>query len=239
MSNKFIVIPPEDRNLKIIDYNDYNAVHNPEETDESLFNVTKKDLLRALPKSQEDSYLMTKKHRDMKAKKKEEDFYKKYPECRIKISFSNNVSVEMSFHPGETILAVMEELQNIMENQDIFLFTIPARKILQPNATLLSCNLCPRGRCHAWLDDPKFLSTYWETRIIALPNDGLQKTHSTDFSGPRDASGSSGFGGKSASEGLRGSKPSRSGSVYGSSQGSSSSTVPKWFRGTTGKDHRK
>ena len=28
----------------------------------------------------------------MKAKKKEEDFYKKYPECRIKISFSNNVS---------------------------------------------------------------------------------------------------------------------------------------------------
>ena len=70
----------------------------------------------------------------------------------------------MSFHPGETILAVMEELQNIMENQetilknstksyhkcfdafikiifelrkDIFLFTIPARKILQPDATLL------------------------------------------------------------------------------------------------------
>ena len=97
----------------------------------------------------------------MKAKKKEEDFYKKYPECRIKISFSNNVSgnnqrlildqffgtaglydsystkdqfldvhgrnlrlfsiVEMSFHPGETILAVMEELQNIMENQEIIL----------------------------------------------------------------------------------------------------------------------
>jgi len=88
MSNEFIVIPPEDRNLKIIDYNDYNAVHNAEETDESLFN----DLLRALPKPQEDNYLMTKKHRDMKAKKKEEDFYKKYPECRIKISFSNNVS---------------------------------------------------------------------------------------------------------------------------------------------------
>ena len=38
MSNEFIVIPPEDRNLKIIDYNDYNVVHNPEETDESLFN---------------------------------------------------------------------------------------------------------------------------------------------------------------------------------------------------------
>ena len=38
MSNEFIVIPPEDRNLKIIDYNDYNAVHNAEETDESLFN---------------------------------------------------------------------------------------------------------------------------------------------------------------------------------------------------------
>lgn len=27
----------------------------------------------------------------------------------------------MSFHPGETILAVMEELQNIMENQEIIL----------------------------------------------------------------------------------------------------------------------
>ena len=54
--------------------------------------MTTKDLLRALPKPQEDNYLMTKKHRDMKAKKKEEDFYKKYPECRIKISFSNNVS---------------------------------------------------------------------------------------------------------------------------------------------------
>ena len=40
MSNEFIVIPPEDRNLKIIDYNDYNAVHNAEETDESLFNGT-------------------------------------------------------------------------------------------------------------------------------------------------------------------------------------------------------
>ena len=40
MSNEFIVIPPEDRNLKIIDYNDYNVVHNPEETDESLFNGT-------------------------------------------------------------------------------------------------------------------------------------------------------------------------------------------------------
>ena len=102
-----------------------------------------------------------------------------------------------------------------------------------------SCNLCPRGRCHAWLDDPKFLSAYWETRIIALPNDGLQKAHSTDFSGPRDASGSSGYGGQSTSGSSRGSKPSRSGSVYGSSQGSSSSTVPKWFRGTTGKDHRK
>ena len=38
MSNEFIVIPPEDRNLKIIDYNDYNAVHNAGETDESLFN---------------------------------------------------------------------------------------------------------------------------------------------------------------------------------------------------------
>ena len=49
-------------------------------------------MLRALPKPQEDTYLMTKKHRDMKAKKKEQDFYKKYPECRIKISFSNNVS---------------------------------------------------------------------------------------------------------------------------------------------------
>ena len=54
--------------------------------------MTTKDLLRALPKPQEDNYLMTKKHRDLKAKKKEEDFYKKYPECRIKISFSNNVS---------------------------------------------------------------------------------------------------------------------------------------------------
>ena len=54
--------------------------------------MTTKDLLRALPKPQEDTYLMTKKHRDMKAKKKEQDFYKKYPECRIKISFSNNVS---------------------------------------------------------------------------------------------------------------------------------------------------
>ena len=200
----------------------------------------------------------------------------------------------MSFHPGETILAVMEELQNIMENQetilknstksyhkcfdafikiifelrkDIFLFTIPARKILQPDATLLrkvlqrklnrrhfsisfiiknvpyktfnSCNLCPRGRCHAWLEDPKFLSAYWDTRIIALPNDGLQKTHSSDFSGPRDASGSSGYGGQSTSGSPSGSKPSRSGSVYVSSQGSSSKTVPKWFRGTTGKDHRK
>ena len=29
--------------------------------------------------------------------------------------------VEMSFHPGETIFAVMEELQNIMENQEIIL----------------------------------------------------------------------------------------------------------------------
>ena len=29
--------------------------------------------------------------------------------------------VEMSFHPGETILAVMEELQNIMENQEMVL----------------------------------------------------------------------------------------------------------------------
>ena len=38
MSNEFIVIPPEDRNLKIIDYNDYNAVHNAGETDESLSN---------------------------------------------------------------------------------------------------------------------------------------------------------------------------------------------------------
>ena len=54
--------------------------------------MTTKDLLRALPKPQEDNYLMTKKHRDLKAKKKAEDFYKKYPECRIKISFSNNVS---------------------------------------------------------------------------------------------------------------------------------------------------
>jgi len=175
----------------------------------------------------------------MKAKKKEEDFYKKYPECRIKISFSNNVSVEMTFHPGETVMAVMEELQNIMENQDIFLFTIPSRKILQPDTTLLSCNLCPRGRCHAWLENPKFLKPYWDTRIIALPNDGLQKSHSSDFTGPIEPTGSSGFGGSSPSQQSKGglsrdSKANRTGSSQGST-----GAVPKWFRGTTGKDHRK
>ena len=114
----------------------------------------------------------------------------------------------------------------------------PANNFITETKAYDSCNLCPRGRCHAWLEDPKFLKPYWDTRIIALPNDGLQKSHSTDFAGPIEPTGSSGFGGSSLSEQSKGSSRETKTNRTGSSRGSSG-TVPKWFRGTTGKDHRK
>ena len=199
--------------------------------------VTVDDLKRMKASGQEkESHLMTKELKNRNRQRQRIQDYERYPECLLKINFVNNITVEMVFHPGETISSVQTEISSIVENgvSGFELFTTPPKTILESTTTIWDAGLCPRGNCYVSNKDISIKSDVWASRITQL-----------DISTEKIPSGSN-FGACSNSNPSSSSQATThdtSNSINNTSNKDKYSSksdgkkVPKWFKGT-GKSYK-
>lgn len=234
------VITPADRKLKVYDNNEIiiNGGNDIMDVDDGIFDVTVDDLKRIKASGQEkESLLMTKELKNRNRQRQRIQDYERYPECLLKINFVNNITVEMVFHPGETISSVQTEISAIVENgaSGFELFTTPPKTILGSTMTIWDAGLCPRGNCYVSNKEIVIKPNVWASRITQL-DISPEKIPNTNNPG---ASSTTNLSSSSQATSL----DSTSNSINNTSNKDKYSSksdgkkVPKWFKGT-GKSYK-
>ena len=203
------------------------------------FLVTVDDLKRMKASGQEkESHLMTKELKNRNRQRQRIQDYERYPECLLKINFVNNITVEMVFHPGETISNVQNEISTIVENKisQFEIFTTPPKTILESTTTIWDAGLCPRGNCYVSNKEIIIKSDVWASRITQL-----DITSEKISNGNANTPGPSSISNQSSSS--QASTHDTSNSINNTSNKDKYSSksdgkkVPKWFKGT-GKSYK-
>lgn len=248
------VVTPADRKRKIYDNNEIiiNGGNDIMDVDDEIFDgkvfllvififiwilVTVDDLKRMKASGQEkESHLMTKELKNRNRQRQRIQDYERYPECLLKINFVNNITVEMVFHPGETISSVQTEISSIVENGTscIELFTTPPKTILESTTTIWDAGLCPRGNCYVSNKDIAIKSDVWASRITQLDisSDKIPNGSNVGASSNSNPSSSSQATTHDTSNSIN--NTSNKDKYSSKSDGKK---VPKWFKGT-GKSYK-
>ena len=183
-------------------------------------------------KDDNNAPLMTKSLRAAQKRRQMATDYQTHPICRIKFNMPGQITLDIGFHPGETVGDMKEQLKLALvnvKNEKFDVFIAPPKQVLKVESTLWENGLCPRGTCYVTLDKVTVLPELWETRVTPTPSTTCQLTASSA------ATSSSATTTPPASS--TSTKPQTTKACTTSSS-SSSKKVPKWFKGTTGKSYK-
>ena len=183
--------------------------------------------------NKDDAPLMTKSLRAAQKQRQMAADYQTHPVCRIKFNLPGQITLDIGFHPGETVGDMKEQLKlalTNLENVKFDVFVAPPKQVLKVDSTLWENGLCPRGTCYVTLDKVTILPELWETRVAPpRPTASTTSQKTTTATSTEQATASS-----TASTSQ---KPVAT-TACSSSSSSSSKKVPKWFKGTTGKSYK-
>ncbi|EDW84383.1 uncharacterized protein Dwil_GK13175 [Drosophila willistoni] len=126
------------------------------ELPDSFFDLTVHDLkmvLRDLKRTStgdEDAPLLTAKLRELERQKTMLSKLNQYKDCVLRIQFPDRYVLQGIFKPHESLAKVEEFVREFLANttEEFHLFTIPPKKILPSNETLLELNLVPNAVVH-------------------------------------------------------------------------------------------
>ncbi|CAA0820140.1 Plant UBX domain-containing protein 1 [Striga hermonthica] len=104
-----------------------STVYDAEETDD-FYEFTPEDYYRLFAAKKEDKYLKTKKIRDAETAARRSRFTK----AVIRVRFPDNHTLEVSFHPSETIQSLVDLLKKVSAHPELpfYLYTTPPKKQL-------------------------------------------------------------------------------------------------------------
>ncbi|BFF91267.1 tether containing UBX domain for GLUT4 [Drosophila madeirensis] len=133
-----------------------------DELPDSFFDLTVNDLkmvLRDLKRTSagdEDAPLLTAKLRELERQKAMLSKLNQYKECVLRIQFPDRFVLQGMFKPHETLAKVKDFVREFLvhPSEEFNLFTIPPKKVLPTDETLLELNCVPNAVLHfAFLKD--------------------------------------------------------------------------------------
>lgn len=129
---------------------------NNDDLPDSFFDLTVNDLkmvlrdLKRTASGNEDAPLLTSNLRELERQKAMLAKLNQYKDCVLRIQFPNRYVLQGIFKPHEPISRVEEFVRGFLakSNEEFHLFTIPPKKVLPGNETLLELNCVPNAVLH-------------------------------------------------------------------------------------------
>lgn len=129
---------------------------NNDDLPDSFFDLTVNDLkmvlrdLKRTASGNEDAPLLTSNLRELERQKAMLAKLNQYKDCVLRIQFPNRYVLQGIFKPHEPISRVEEFVRGFLvkSNEEFHLFTIPPKKVLPANETLLELNCVPNAVLH-------------------------------------------------------------------------------------------
>lgn len=129
---------------------------NNDDLPDSFFDLTVNDLkmvlrdLKRTASGNEDAPLLTSNLRELERQKAMLAKLNQYKDCVLRIQFPNRYVLQGIFKPHEPIARVEEFVRGFLakSNEEFHLFTIPPKKVLPANETLLELNCVPNAVLH-------------------------------------------------------------------------------------------
>ncbi|KAL3829526.1 hypothetical protein ACJIZ3_018328 [Penstemon smallii] len=128
-------------------------VSDAEEADD-FYEFTPEDYFRLLGTKKEDKYLKTKKIRDAEEAARRSRLTK----AGIRVRFPDNYTLQVSFHPSETIQSLIDFLKRVIVHTDLpfYLYTTPPKKqIKDMSQDFYSAGFVPGAIVYFAYDVPK------------------------------------------------------------------------------------
>ncbi|KAK4483200.1 hypothetical protein RD792_010380 [Penstemon davidsonii] len=128
-------------------------VSDAEEADD-FYEFTPEDYFRLLGTKKEDKYLKTKKIRDAE----EAACRSRLTKAVIRVRFPDNYTLQVSFHPSETIQSLIDFLKRVIAHTDLpfYLYTTPPKKqIKDMSQDFYSAGFVPGAIVYFAYDVPK------------------------------------------------------------------------------------
>ncbi|GER33299.1 plant UBX domain-containing protein 1 [Striga asiatica] len=149
-----------------------STVSDAEETDD-FYEFTPEDYYRLLAAKKEDKYLKTKKIRDAETAARRSRFTK----AVIRVRFPDNHTLEVSFHPSETIQSLVDLLKKVSAHPELpfYLYTTPPKKqIKDMSQDFYTAGFVPGAIVYFAYDVPKgdygasFAGPYLQNDVMSL-----------------------------------------------------------------------
>ncbi|KAI3452525.1 hypothetical protein Pfo_009189 [Paulownia fortunei] len=143
-----------------------------EETDD-FYEFTAEDYYRLLATKKEDKYLKTKKLRDAEEAARRSRMTK----AVIRVRFPDNLTLEVSFHPSETIQSLVDLLNKVVAHPELpfYLYTTPPKKqIKDMSQDFYSAGFVPGAIVYFTYDVPKgddgaaFAGPFLQEEVMSL-----------------------------------------------------------------------
>lgn len=209
-----------------------------EDLPDSFFDLTVNDLklvlrdLKKITEGSDDAPLLTAKMREIEENSSLLRKIAQYKQCIIRVQFPDRHVLQGIFKPTDKVEDVVGFVRGFLanENLDFHLFTIPPKKLLPNEVTLLEANCIPNAVLHFGVNETDALPT-----LVSY----LKNEHLLQLTSPEGAfyiaSKSRLIRGAEESEGVTSEKTSN---LPGSSTGAvpkrprkeTSSDIPKWFK---------
>ncbi|XP_034486714.1 tether containing UBX domain for GLUT4 [Drosophila innubila] len=150
------------------------ANRNNDDLPDSFFDLTVNDLkmvlrdLKRTASGNEDAPLLTSNLRELERQKAMLAKLNQYKDCVLRIQFPNRYVLQGIFKPHEPVSRVEDFVRAFLANpsEQFHLFTIPPKKVLPSNETLLELNCVPNAMLHF---------TFVEEKLNAESNRFLQE----------------------------------------------------------------
>ncbi|KAL7728685.1 hypothetical protein ACLKA6_004064 [Drosophila palustris] len=132
------------------------ANRNNDDLPDSFFDLTVNDLkmvlrdLKRTASGNEDAPLLTSNLRELERQKAMLAKLNQYKDCVLRIQFPNRYVLQGIFKPHEPVSRVEDFVRAFLANpgEQFHLFTIPPKKVLPSNETLLELNCVPNAMLH-------------------------------------------------------------------------------------------
>ncbi|KAL5154046.1 Plant UBX domain-containing protein 1 [Glycine soja] len=149
------------------------ALSNGEETDD-FYEFTAEDYYRLLATKKEDKFLKTRKIREAEEAARRSRITK----AVIRVRFPDNHTLEVTFHPSETIQSLIDLLTKVIAQpeQPFYIYTTPPKKVINDmSRDFYTAGFCPGAIVYFSYNVPKGDSTvgdhtspYLQEEILSL-----------------------------------------------------------------------
>lgn len=130
-----------------------SVVSSSDEPDD-FYEFTAEDYYRILATKKEDKFLKTKKIREAEEAARKSKFTK----AVIRVRFPDNHTLEVNFHPSETMQSLVDFLKRVLSQPDLpfYLYTTPPKKIIKDmSQDFFSASFIPGAIVYFSYDLPK------------------------------------------------------------------------------------